>query len=176
MRPAKYLDLEKALLIWIKKVHLQGIPMSGPVILAKAANFALHLDYDDFAASDGWLHSFGEHYDLVFCAVSGEMNAVNIQTCEVWRSKVLQGYVEKYSPQDIFNADETALFFKLLPAKTITYKGNKCTGGKKSKERITVMVAANMTGTEKLPLFVIGKSRNLRCFKNQTTRPTKRPG
>lgn len=131
LRPAKYPDLEKALLIWIKKMRSQDIPLSGPVILAKAADFALQLDYDDFAASDGWLHRFRERYDLVFRAVSGEMNAVNMETCEGWRSEALQGYMEKYSPQDIFNADETALFFKLLPAKTITYKGDKCTGGKK---------------------------------------------
>ncbi|XP_037521072.1 tigger transposable element-derived protein 4 [Rhipicephalus sanguineus] len=150
----------------------QDIPLSGPVILAKAADFALQLDYDDFAASDGWLHRFRERYDLVFRAVSGEMNAVNMETCEGWRSEVLQGYMEKYSPQDIFNANETALFFKLLLAKTITYKGDKCTGGKKSKERITVMLVANMTGTEKLLLFVIGKSRNPRCFKNIWSLPS----
>lgn len=36
---------------------------------------------------------------------------------------------------------------------------------KKSKDRITVMVACNMTGLEKLKLLVIGKSKNPRCFK-----------
>ncbi|KAH6939360.1 hypothetical protein HPB50_017720 [Hyalomma asiaticum] len=82
LRPAKYPDLEKALLILIKEMRSQDIRLSGPVILAKAADFALQLDYDDFAASDGWLHRFRERYDLVFRAVSGEMNAVNMETCE----------------------------------------------------------------------------------------------
>ena len=36
-----------------------------------------------------------------------------------------------------------------------------------SKVRITVLVAANMCGTEKRKLFVIGKSANPRCFKNK---------
>ncbi|KAH8021386.1 hypothetical protein HPB51_015566 [Rhipicephalus microplus] len=54
LRPAKYPDREKALLIWIKQMRLQDIPLSGSVILAKAADFALQLDYNDFAASDGW--------------------------------------------------------------------------------------------------------------------------
>jgi hypothetical protein len=44
--------------------------------------------------------------------------------------------------------------------------GEKCIGGKKSKERITVLVGSNASGTEKLPLMVIGKSKNPRCFKN----------
>lgn len=45
--------------------------------------------------------------------------------------------------------------------------GQTFSSGKKSKERITVLVGANMTGTEKLPLLVIGKSANPRCFKNK---------
>ncbi|KAH8026225.1 hypothetical protein HPB51_017151 [Rhipicephalus microplus] len=71
LRPAKYPDLEKALLTWKKEMRSQGLPLSGPVILAKAADFALQLDYDDFAASDGWLHRSRERYDLVFHAVLG---------------------------------------------------------------------------------------------------------
>lgn len=69
-----------------------------------------------------------------------------------------------YKPNDIFKADETG-FFKCLPDKTLAFKGDKCFGGKHSKERATVTVGANMTGTEKLPLLVIGKSKNPRCFK-----------
>ncbi|KAH8021384.1 hypothetical protein HPB51_015564 [Rhipicephalus microplus] len=65
-----------------KDIQESDIPLSGPVILAKAADFALQLDYDDFAASDRWLHRFCERYNLVFRAVSGEMNAVNMETCE----------------------------------------------------------------------------------------------
>jgi DDE superfamily endonuclease len=50
--------------------------------------------------------------------------------------------------------------------KTYTYTNEQCHGGKYSKERITVLVGANMTGTEKLELLVIGKSVNPRAFKN----------
>lgn len=39
-------------------------------------------------------------------------------------------------------------------------------GRKMSKDRITVLVVANMTGTTKKKLLVIGKSKNPRCFKN----------
>ncbi|KAG0411457.1 hypothetical protein HPB47_011412 [Ixodes persulcatus] len=91
MRPAKYPDLKKALLLWIKDMRAQAIPLSGPVILAKAADFTQQLGYDDFAASDGWLHRFRERYDLVIRAVSGEAKAVNVETCEAWHSEGLQG-------------------------------------------------------------------------------------
>ena len=40
-----------------------------------------------------------------------------------------------------------------------------CSGGKLSKFRITGMASANAAG-DKLPMFVIGKARKPRCFKN----------
>jgi len=43
----------------------------------------------------------------------------------------------------------------------LTFKEDTCHGGKKSKERVTVMVGANTTGTQKLKLLLIGKSKNI---------------
>lgn len=45
-----------------------------------------------------------------------------------------------YNPKDIFNADETGLFFCLLPDKMLEFKGVNCKGGKCSKDRLTVLV------------------------------------
>lgn len=172
LRHAKHPEMENALISWIKEMRSQDVPLSGPIITAKAADFALRLNIEDFTASDGWFHRFRERHELVFRRVCGERGNVSAETCMLWKNEQLQDYLRRYSPDDIFNADETALFFKLLPDRTITYKGDSCTGGKRSKERITVMVAANMAGTEKLPLFVIGKSLKPRCFKNIRTLPT----
>ena len=45
-------------------------------------------------------------------------------------------------------------------------------GGKNSKIRLTGMAAGNAIG-EKLPMFVIGKSKNPRCFKHIKNLPCK---
>ena len=62
----------------------------------------------------------------------------------------------------------------LLPMSTeqnISFiKSNKYSGGKHSKIRITGLAAANAVGN-KLPMFVIGKSKNPRCFKNVRSLP-----
>ena len=42
-------------------------------------------------------------------------------------------------------------FFCSLPDKTHAFKGEKCTGGKQAKDRLTVLVAANMDGSENEP-------------------------
>ena len=63
-----------------------------------------------------------------------------------------------------------SIFFQALPDRTLDLKGEKCTGGKHRKVRFTRMSAASATG-EKLLLLVIGKSKNLRCFKNVKSVP-----
>ncbi len=66
---------------------------------------------------------------------------------------------------DIYNCDETGLFYRTLPDRTLATKGKACKGGKLSKERITVMLCCS-AGGDKLQPFVIGKAQKPRCFKN----------
>ena len=73
--------------------------------------------------------------------------------------------LSNYKKTDIYNVDEFGLLYKALPKKTLHLKDDKCAGGKHSKIRVAGLAAANMTG-DKLPIFVIGKSKKTRCFKN----------
>jgi len=73
----------------------------------------------------------------------------------------------------VFNADETALFYQCLPNKTATFKGEECRGGKQSKVRVTLLLAANQSGTEKLPPLMIGRSQNPSCFSKIKSFPMK---
>jgi hypothetical protein len=41
----------------------------------------------------------------------GESAAVNDEDCESWKSNVLPGLLENYEERNVFNADETGLFF-----------------------------------------------------------------
>jgi hypothetical protein len=68
-----------------------------------------------------------------------------------------------YEDNDIFNIDETGLFWKLTPERTLTTEAGS--GGKKSKDRITLALTTNADGSEKLEPWIIGKSKNPRCFK-----------
>ena len=76
-----------------------------------------------------------------------------------------------YTPADRYSTDETGLFFQCLPNKTLALKEEKCTRGKKSKSRLTVLVAANVDRSDKQPPLVIGKSKNPRSFKHVKTLP-----
>lgn len=95
----------------------------------------------------------------------GESADVNEEDCNDWKINVLPKLLEKYEKHNVFNADETGLFFRCLPDKTLTFKKEKCHGGKHSKERVTCLFAANMDGSEKLKIVLIGKSEKPRCFR-----------
>lgn len=65
--------------------------------------------------------------------------------------------IKDYKPSDIYNMDETGLLFRALPDKTLSIRGDDCKGGKRSKDRLTVMLCVNMEGKFEKPL-VIGKA------------------
>ena len=73
---------------------------------------------------------------------------------------------EKFSPEQVFNCDETGLYFRMLPTTTLESKmEKKAPGYKKQKDRLAVMACSNASGGLKLPLMIIGKSENPRALK-----------
>ena len=72
---------------------------------------------------------------------------------------------EGYSADQIFNCDETGLYFKMLPGHTLASVHKQPDGTKKAKDRVTINACANASGTIKLPLLFIGKAKNPRCFR-----------
>jgi hypothetical protein len=158
--------LEQALIQWMRHVRDRNVPLTGPLLQEKAKEFSLKLGDANFNASNGWLDRFKKRENLDFKAICGEAGSVDMNVVNNFTQNVLPSVLEPFQEKDIYNADETGLFWQLLPNKTLHFRNEKCTGGKQSKERISVLVAANMDGSEKLKLLVIGKSQNPRCFKN----------
>jgi hypothetical protein len=90
-----------------------------------------------------------------------------------WRNEQLLKISEVYKPKNIYNADETLLFFRLPTNKSLSLKVDPYSGRKNSKGRIMVLSACNANETGKPPLFVIVKNEYHNCFKNVTKFPTK---
>lgn len=165
---------------WFVKTRSKGIPLSGlyvkvvllsitfqslgPLIQNKAKEIAAEIGAPNFSASSGWLEKFRKRHCISFKSISGEAASVNMADVSTFLDKV-SSIVAKYSPKDIYNIDETGLFFRALPSKTMHLKKEKCIGGKLSKERVTILHCVNMAG-EKEKLLVIGKAAKPRAFKN----------
>jgi len=69
-------------------------------------------------------------HNIVCKQINGEANDVNQDTVENWKRK-LSVLIKVYEAKDIYNADETGLFFKGIPTKSLKIKGDTCVGGKK---------------------------------------------
>ncbi|KIM65485.1 hypothetical protein SCLCIDRAFT_112876, partial [Scleroderma citrinum Foug A] len=71
-----------------------------------------------------------------------------------------------YKPCNIFNADETGLFYAMPPDRGLSDK--QCSGIKEKKNRLTYLIVTNADGSRKLPLLIIGKAHKPHCFQKQT--------
>lgn len=88
----------------------------------------------------------------------------------------LPGILKNYVPEDIYNVDETGIFWKCMRDKTMAFKDEQCHGEKRPKDGMTVLVGTDMTGSEKFPLLVIGKSKQPPCLKNIRSLPCEYEG
>ena len=123
----------------------------------------VQLGLSDFKGLNGWLEKFLKIHNLVCKTMSGERGNVNNDTVSSWKER-LPHICEGYEPRDIFNMDESGIFFKLGRRTTYCVTDADCAGGKKAKNRITVALCASMTG-EKLTPLVIRRCAKPRCFK-----------
>ena len=147
----------------------QNTTVLGEIMREKAKYFAKILGISDleFDCSSLWLERFKVRHEISFKRVCGEANSVETNSVEMenWQTKLLKSC--KITVWIKFKMPMKQVFLTgLLPDKTLEFKNVSCHGGKLSKDRLTAMVCANMPGSDKLPVLVIGGSKNPRCFKN----------
>ena len=82
-----------------------------------------------------------------------------------WEEDILQSLLAEYEPKDIFNADETACFFKAMLSRTYAFVGENVTGGKQYKDWLTVLVCSSMDWSERLTPIVLVKSKSPTALK-----------
>lgn len=134
-RGARNDEIEKSLLDWFRKARSKNIPVTGPMLQEKAMRIAeaLGLTEEDFKASNGWLDRFKTRNGIKAKCVSGEAGDVSEDTVDSWRER-LPDILQGWTPENIWNMDETGQFFRALPSKSLAEKSHSCTGGKRSKE------------------------------------------
>jgi hypothetical protein len=69
--------------------------------------------------SAGWIDRFMLRHNITFGKMSGEARGVNTETTTEWLTTVWPSIREGYADKDVFNADETGIFFRLTPDRTL---------------------------------------------------------
>lgn len=127
--------LEESLFQWFKQARSMNTPVSGPFLCEKAVALAQELGVENFVPNPGWLTRFKNRKGIVFKTICGEAASVSQETVDKWTEETLPHILKDYAPRDVFNADETGLFYRCLPNKTLALKGETCSGGKKIKRK-----------------------------------------
>ena len=165
IRAADNPDVEKAINTWITDARAQNIPLSGEIVRRQASRFADRFGKCDFKASRGWFARYKKRRGFCFRKIRGESRSVTPQMTEKWFEHELPRILEAYPPEDVYNMDETSLFFKAPADRSLVLPGDSASGIKVSKERVILALCVNMNGSDKRQPVIIGRSRRPRCFR-----------
>jgi hypothetical protein len=173
--------MESLLSIWIESIIAQRIPLSKMVIQAKAKSLfedlkTKTLASDDgegcssnetFEASNGWFERFKSRANLHNISLKGEAASADMPAAEKFIEKLKPLIHEGgYDSRQVFNVDETGLFWKRLPNKTYISKAESSAPGCKAiKNRLSLLLGGNANGDFKFKPFLIYQSENPRALK-----------
>ena len=183
LRKSKFPDVEEKLAEYIRLrrqlMQRDKVGLSFSILQAKAKFFATKLGHaEPFDASPGWISKVLKRSDLVSVHLQGEAGEYSAEE----REEAMAGFktsisrlMEKYAitPDRIYNADQTGLFYQKLPNTMYVNKTERATarGTKqmRDKTRVTLMVCTSASGA-KVPLHIVGKHKQPACFRLQPDR------
>ena len=173
MKKPKLEELDEVVWTWFKARRAEGKPMSGQFIIEKAKKFCEEMEIEtDVKFSDGWLRNFKHRHGIRAIDVAGEKQSADEEAAAAYSELFSQLIREhKLTPDQVFNADETGLYWRCLPTRTLVGRDEKgAAGHKMNKERVTLLLCANAAGTYRCQLLLIGKYKKPRAFKNLKTK------
>lgn len=174
MTEGKSSELDQVLITWFNLRVSEGVEISGDLLKEQAKVFHEELGLQHKCEySEGWLHRFKSRHGLQFRAVCGEKRSADKDAASAYVHEFAKLVSDEHlSPEQVYNADETALFWRCTPKRTLTTENAESPSGfKASKDRVTVMCCSNAAGTHRCKLLVIGKSLHPRAFKGMTQFP-----
>uniref|UniRef100_A0A8C6RAG1 Tigger transposable element derived 5 n=1 Tax=Nannospalax galili TaxID=1026970 RepID=A0A8C6RAG1_NANGA len=184
MRLANEEEIDRAVYSWFLTLRQHGVPLSGPVIQAQAEAFARQIYGPEctFKASHGWFWRWQKRHGISSQRIYGEAEPPTVGPAPGLSVKeesvqppgaglpptrapaTLPPSEGGYGDEQIYNANVTGLFWRLLPEQAASPGAEDPGPGGCSRrwrgDRVTVLLAANLTGSHKLKPLVIGQLPN----------------
>ena len=117
-RTAKDPVLDTAMVNWFAQERQTGLPISGPIVKAQAEIFNKSINGDDteFVASQGWLWRWQQRHGIIKHKIVGEKRSADKDGATQFPPRLLKFLAEnQLVDEQIYNADETGLFYRMLP-------------------------------------------------------------
>ncbi|XP_048385233.2 LOW QUALITY PROTEIN: jerky protein homolog [Stegostoma tigrinum] len=169
---AKSADHDNVLYKWFRQRRSEGLPISGAMLMEKAKQFLTDMKINSVCEySQGWLQKF-KHRHGIHLKATGEQTSADKRAVECYILTLQLMKDEDLSPEQIYNVDETDVFWRCLPRHRLAGAEEMMVHDyKESAERITVLACANVAGTHKCKLLVVGKCPKPRVFKGMKIMP-----
>ncbi|XP_062709155.1 jerky protein homolog-like, partial [Aedes albopictus] len=172
MKEPCYPLLEEALYVWVLQERERNMIIPPDVLKAKAEKFFRAFQEQGcyagktFTGSDGWLRRFRKRYGLRVLIAAGEKASADVDAYLLFKTVLLNKIVEMgLTKSQVYNADESAIFIKMIASRTVALWDESCASGRKlDKTRFTFMPCCNIDGTMKMKLMFIGTAANPREF------------
>ncbi|XP_039962466.1 tigger transposable element-derived protein 1-like [Bactrocera tryoni] len=171
--------MEKALVIWIEDKSQKRIPVDRLAIKQTALRIYKRIQEIDpdtssqskqhaFSASTGWMTGFLKRHALHNIKIKGETASADELAAKEFPEK-LKKIIEdgEYTPDQVWNLDESGLFWKRMPRRTYVAKSQKTAGGfKVAKDRITLLFCSNASGERILKPLLVHRALRPRSMKS----------
>lgn len=157
--------LDRVLYEWFLVKRAEGIPVSGPMLIEKAKDFYKQMRLTEPCVfSGGWLWRFKARHGIKKLDASSEKQVADHQAaeqfCGFFRSLAAE---HGLSPEQVYSADETGLVWRCLP--NSTPDDGTVPRFRQGKDRLTVLMCANATGSHRIKPLAIGKGGGPRAFR-----------
>ena len=87
-----------------------------------------------------WIERFKQRYGIVKVKKSGESAGFDQEIARTRKEGKLSEILTTYEPANIYNADETGLFWKMLPDNSLGFVGKNQHGSKEQKAKVTLLI------------------------------------
>lgn len=170
-RPSKWPTLEAALIEWAIRYdkHPDSGSTTGDILRYKATEFWSKLpEYQGLECptwTEGWLTRFKKRHTMKARRRHGEAASAQLDEESTRIVENIREEAKKYSADCVYNMDETGKYWKMKPDRSLSTTDEH--GKKKDKARITACLTCNATGTDRLPIWFIGKAKRPACFRNE---------
>ncbi|CAG8604943.1 17509_t:CDS:1, partial [Racocetra persica] len=115
-KQVKYPILDQSIRLWVEQITSGEMILTELMIREKATCFAkaLNLGDDTLKFSNRWIQKFKRCNNLRNFRLHREANSAPLSSLPEYRQK-LRELIEKYTLDNVFNADKTELFFHMAP-------------------------------------------------------------
>jgi len=152
----------------LQRVGTRHLPVSGSFLEALARRIARELGATGFRGSPHFIQNWAAHHNLRNVALWGQGVSADTETAAPHIAQI-RAQLESYRADRVYDMDETGLFYRCIPNRAYVEAGHRRqalgTKAMKSKGRITLVLACNATGSNKIPVAMIGKAKQPKCLK-----------